>query len=248
MPPYSAYFDEPSSALPYDDDSSSSSSSNCTTVPADSVAATPMSRNKTIDGLTVVSSPAVNKQRRKRVKKSKRRSAASVRKSVSFQDYVTLRNTIHRNDYTPEEKAATWINGEEFASMKEVRKQTLKIMSRAERAGATSYKNYGDDEDFCTRGLESKTRMGSRRKKFNMLEATMAVLDEQLENDMYRQRHDDHQPQSQYNDGISLVALRKAQERLASVYIARTSHCRAEASLRGRRDEIEAQKCYHDDA
>lgn len=73
-----------------------------------------------------------------------------------------------------------------------------------------------DGNVHCFRGLETKTRDGSRRKQFNVVDAVMAVLDEQG-------MQDEH--------GVS------DPERISDVYVSCNSHCLEAAMQRGLSDE-----------
>jgi hypothetical protein len=129
-------------------------------------------------------------------------------RTVTFSEEVGVRGTINNEEYTREEKIATWLTGQEFDAMKAERRSTVKVMERINLSV--------DDGQHSFRGLEFRTREGSRRRQFNQVDATMAVMDEQ-----------DAQLQCGINDP----------ERLAHVYIICSSHCQDNAHERALNDQ-----------
>jgi hypothetical protein len=129
-------------------------------------------------------------------------------RTVTFSGEVCVRRTINNEDYTPEEKLGTWFSVQEFDEMKAERRSTVHIMERRNPSV--------DDGQHCFRGLEFRTREGSRRRQFNQVDAAMAVMDEQ-----------DAQLQSGINDA----------EKLAHVYIICSSHCQDNAHGRALNDQ-----------
>jgi hypothetical protein len=73
-----------------------------------------------------------------------------------------------------------------------------------------------NDGQHYFRGLEAKTREGSRRKQFNSIDASIAVLDEQSQQDQ--------------NGSSDLEAI-------SNVYIGCSSHCLEHAVERGAVDQ-----------
>lgn len=114
--------------------------------------------------------------------KTKQNAAQSLppqKKKVSFNRLVFVRETLHIADYAFEEKRNTWFNKTEMQNIKAGMAATLRLIVSG---------NYqGDDDNHCSRGLEFRSRAGSRKRKENKLLALDAVLGEQ---------------DNQYNDGI----------------------------------------------
>ena len=129
-------------------------------------------------------------------------------RTVTFSEEVCVRKTINNEDYAREEKLATWSTVQEFDEMKAARRSTVNIMERRNPSV--------DDGQHCFRGLEFRTREGSRRRQFNQVDAAMAVMDEQ-----------EAQLQSGINDP----------EKLAHVYIICSSHCQDNAHERALNDQ-----------
>lgn len=93
------------------------------------------------------------------------------RKRVTFEPHIQTYSTIHHSEYTPEERQKTWISDADMEVMKSERKACLRIMEK--------FNPVVDDHAFYFRGLEAKTQEGFKRKRFNFVDACMAVLDEQ---------------------------------------------------------------------
>lgn len=95
-------------------------------------------------------------------------SCSTTGSSVSFStSLVFVEPTLHLNDYTDEERSATWYNREEFMDMKMHRRRIVQLMQT------------GQAVDECTRGLENKTRDGSTIRQMDIFSSVGAVLDEQ---------------------------------------------------------------------
>lgn len=129
-------------------------------------------------------------------------------RTVTFSEEVCIRRTINNEDYTREEKLATWSTVQEVDEMKAERRSTIKIMERRNPSV--------DGGQHCFRGLEFRTREGSRRRQFNQVDAATAIMDEQ-----------EAQLQSEINDP----------EKLAHVYIICSSHCQDNAHERALNDQ-----------
>lgn len=149
-------------------------------------------------------------------------------KAVAFDNDVTIHETIHKDEYTRVEQAATWWSREEFYVIKASRKLTLKLMDQPaamdfmKHQRSSSQRNNNSD-DICFRGLESKTKAGSRRKRYNAMDGVTSVLDEQL---------------SQDQRGII------DPEQISTVYQLRTRHCVEQALKLAKQDEIDANTCW----
>jgi hypothetical protein len=121
---------------------------------------------------------------------------------------VHIWDHIHFRDFSAEEKAASWMTQEAYNVSRAERKRTVKIMERGNP--------FVNDGQHYFRGLEAKTREGSRRKQFNSIDASIAVLDEQSQQD---------QTGSSDLEAISIV------------YIGCSSHCLEHAVERGAVDQ-----------
>ncbi|KAI2489886.1 hypothetical protein MHU86_24701 [Fragilaria crotonensis] len=99
---------------------------------------------------------------------SKIKAPAVVKKSVHFNEVVSIRSTTHHNDMTSQEIAGAWFSRREMSEIKRSMAIEIKAMSSGlPFPGGT------------TRGLEFRTREGSDRRKANKLNSIHAVLDEQ---------------------------------------------------------------------
>ena len=132
-------------------------------------------------------------------------------RSVSFNPSVHVRRTICLSEYTPEEHANTWFSDVEYNVMRDERRETVLLMERGQPQINTCTNYY--------RGLEHRTREGARRRQFNQIDGTMAVLDEQ---------------DSHLSAGIS------DPEAIADVYKLCSAQCAAMAHKKALMDEREA--------
>jgi hypothetical protein len=97
-------------------------------------------------------------------------------RSVSFAPRHHFRETINREDFTADEKAAVWFCDEEYAIIK---CQVRSTVCRWEQGITLSE---GEDN---MRGLEWKTSLGMQRRFMNQTQAVKAVLDEQERQDIF---------------------------------------------------------------
>ena len=161
------------------------------------------------------------------------------KKVVKFCKIVRAKNHLHSDDYTKQERQASWYTSNEITA---IRKQTREIVYFYDH----NQNIYGNDNDTCTttttatstavstsqadhldiddmhdiRGLECRTRSGNAKRIKNHVAAMRCVLDEQD-----RQRcMDDYDPDYLsllYRDKISLlctfeaVQIGKQDEKLA---------------------------------
>jgi hypothetical protein len=93
-------------------------------------------------------------------------------RKVVFAKTVQYKEMRHINDFSQEEIEAVWMGVRDYQIIKAMVKTTVKMMMKGERIPE-------DDEDFCIRGLEFRTRAGSRIRSRNKLRARSAVLNEQ---------------------------------------------------------------------
>ena len=140
------------------------------------------------------------------------------KKSVSFFQSVYVKNSLHINDYSDREVAATWYDSHEYAAMK-VEIQDLLILLN----NKGFFKNEDIPKDIAAsiRGIEIRTPRRSRERNMNRKMATESVIYEQ-----FCQREKDV-----YDD-----------DALAKVYIAATRHCRDTAYIAAQKDMQSAQE------
>jgi hypothetical protein len=79
-----------------------------------------------------------------------------------------IQPTIHKEEYSPEEKAATWYDVKEFRSFRKERRETVKQVEQG-----------NSETDMCTRGVEALTKVGAHRRHVAITLGLSAVLDEQ---------------------------------------------------------------------
>jgi hypothetical protein len=92
-------------------------------------------------------------------------------KNVLFSSRVRIKSTLHLRDYTQEEKAATWLSVTGYADIK------ADVRFAVDHADVLVHQQ--DAISYCHRGLECRTKEGSRRRVMNKAVARNAVLDEQ---------------------------------------------------------------------
>jgi len=96
---------------------------------------------------------------------------------VSFFPEAFVRYTIHRKDYTREEKRRTWLTLDELRWMK---KSCQRLALELSETSESIDENDDDgDDDRCLRGLEGRTRQGISKRKRVRNDARKAVLWEQ---------------------------------------------------------------------
>ena len=93
------------------------------------------------------------------------------RPTVSFSKRVRVKKVRSHKHYSTEEKQLTWYSVEEYAEIKLLCIETLKLMMKDS--------SFTDNEDHCTRGLEVRTRDANKIRKDTKLQATRVVLEEQ---------------------------------------------------------------------
>ena len=131
------------------------------------------------------------------------------RKSVSFSKQLAAIQQIDSLDQiSDEERSMIWFTREEFADIKSSYQEII--------AMARNKEFVQDSDNFCTRGLECRSKAGSRRRRETQLNALFAVLCEQ---------------ERQQIEGIEQL------ESLAIVYRQFSYHSQQAATNMGRRDE-----------
>jgi hypothetical protein len=131
-------------------------------------------------------------------------------RSLSFASSLeVIQPTIHKEDYSPEEKAATWYGVKELKSFRRDRRETIKQVEEG---------NSDTDTNICTRGVEALTKVGARRRHAVITLGLSSVLDEQELQDL---------------DG------KENPDMLAHIYKLHTLRSQAAAYERGLRDQQE---------
>eukprot|EP00525_Craspedostauros_australis_P008101 CAMPEP_0198116106 /NCGR_PEP_ID=MMETSP1442-20131203/9459_1 /TAXON_ID= /ORGANISM="Craspedostauros australis, Strain CCMP3328" /LENGTH=181 /DNA_ID=CAMNT_0043773803 /DNA_START=80 /DNA_END=625 /DNA_ORIENTATION=- len=80
--------------------------------------------------------------------KANTQTRAHKRKAVSFNTAVTVKECLHKNEYSMQERSSTWFNQSENMAIKLSCKRTIKMMKQG-------VIDMGGD-DYCTRGLEKR--------------------------------------------------------------------------------------------
>jgi hypothetical protein len=133
-----------------------------------------------------------------------------LKKSVILWDIppTTVHEIKSLDDYTDEERCQTWFTREEFADIKASYRELIHRMSQRE--------NIQDTDDCSIRGLEGRSRAGSKNRQEIIVASILAVLKEQT---------------LQKSEG------RNDPETLAIAYRTHSYHSLQAASIMGRRDE-----------
>ena len=135
-----------------------------------------------------------------------------VEKFVSFSTQASMRYTMPLSSYTPAEIEGTWYSDKENSDIaRQCSKQILK-MDRGEIL---------KDKKYCSRGLESHTRTGSKIKTLHRALSIDAVLDVQGQ---------------LWDEGI-----RDEEEAIAGAYAEATASSQMWANVIGLRDQREAE-------
>jgi hypothetical protein len=129
-------------------------------------------------------------------------------RAISFSDEISIEDTIHAFDYSPEEKAATWYNAHDLKLFRRARRESVRVWQ-------SQLPFMIDTQRHCFRGLENKLPDGSRRRYINIARAVLSVMSEQDKQDI---------------DGTI------DPEMLAEVYRQTSCHCQAEAQEQGLED------------
>mmetsp|Transcript_97612 Transcript_97612/g.135678 ORF Transcript_97612/g.135678 Transcript_97612/m.135678 type:complete len:234 (-) Transcript_97612:42-743(-) len=184
--------------LPVDGDDESSSTISASTITCSS----PLHHDTTDDEVSSLSS-----------------STRSTRKGVSFKDdcIEVVNFVLHRNDFTSEEKAATWYNVDEIRSIKNGVRAAVQILTHTPNAPETS--------DYTPRGVEDRTRENAKIKRQLKIDARAAVFFEQS---------------IQEEDGFV------DDEVLADVYYDYSQSASVKAHMIALRDEKTAKSIYHE--
>jgi hypothetical protein len=102
-------------------------------------------------------------------------SPISKKKRVSFNENVRARNALHINDYSEEERHATWLNA---ADMKRIRREIRYTVQMMIMGGTI-----GGQDEYSRRGLEYMLCEAFQIRCDNRSAAVRAVLNEQYRQD-----------------------------------------------------------------
>jgi hypothetical protein len=130
------------------------------------------------------------------VAKSGSSNSKTVHRSVSFSEkaQVYFSAIIHIDDYTPTEKYNCWYRIDE---LRQIRKENMYILSLMDSISSSSL---SQQLHYCTRGLESKTRIGKRNRKHAKKASVFAVLDEQYQQQQQQQQQQQYQKRDNANN------------------------------------------------
>jgi hypothetical protein len=103
-------------------------------------------------------------------------------KSISFSENVTFREIEPLTELTKDEIRSVWYDDDEYARIKEEVTATV-----TKSADGDSIK---EEEGNCMRGLEGRTKFGSRRRKNNKAGGLEAVWSTQIA--LWKKKIDDH--------------------------------------------------------
>lgn len=134
----------------------------------------------------------------------------SKQKRVSFRNTVSARRALHLNDFTEDEYEQAYFSQEDLQRFKDDVLRTVKLMEQDTRLTDDS------NCDFCTRGVEYRTKDGNRNRLVNKVAAREAVLTVQ---------------ESQWDSGV------RDHEAIAIAYRRVSARCAQEARLRALKDQ-----------
>ena len=168
-----------------------------------------------------VRTPLPAKQQQKQQPQQQQRKRRT--RVVSFKPTVVVhKKGLHLNDYTDEEIASSWYTSEEQEEMrKDIQRAVALLNKRQLRTGTATGTTTKREErmvQYCSRGLESRTRLGAREKFGRRQVTRKAVLDAQ---DVYQGAVD-------------------KEARIAQVYSQHTKQATRAAYVRGLQDEADA--------
>ena len=135
-------------------------------------------------------------------------------KEVSFAPFVVVKEIISRKELTPAELKAAWYDVEEVSCMRGIARTEAKLVESGHLV---------QSKEVCIRGLEQRTRKGSKKKKKNRMNSYAAVFLEM-----------DYQKAEMIFDD----------EAIAEAYFKYSMPSTTAAQRVGRRDEIEAIKSW----
>lgn len=132
-------------------------------------------------------------------------------KRVRFNTQLVVRTTVHINDFSQKEIEDTWYQKADYEIMHRTSAETIKKLENGEY--------FGDTDNHCAGGLESRLRICDHRRRMRDLDSIYAVLEE-------------HQRQRYEKDANAMA--------LSAVYIQTVGSASHEAFHRGQVDTEEA--------
>ena len=152
------------------------------------------------------------------------------KKSVRFsEDLNVVVEVTHLNDLQDEDVTALWYDEYEYAMIKANRNLSIYMIE----SGKASIL---DEDNHTPRGLENRTREGSRRRNENKQNAYSAVFDEQHRQLCYQQK-------KKNDNNYTVIRPRRGDVSIASLYSKLSAaKCAREAVARALLDQKEAMK------
>jgi hypothetical protein len=89
---------------------------------------------------------------------------------IHWNHKVEKKRHIRRQDMTAAERESVWYTESDTKLILAIAKVTVKMMMRGEPC---------DDVDYCSRGLEGKTPLGSKQRQKNKMQVRKALIEEQ---------------------------------------------------------------------
>jgi hypothetical protein len=99
---------------------------------------------------------------------------------VKFNEFTTIREIQSLGEISDKELSDVWYNEDEYTEIKNHVTETMKKVSNGELLC--------DDDGWCLRGLEGRTKFGSKRRHNNKAKALEAVWSTQIA--LWKQRID----------------------------------------------------------
>jgi len=94
------------------------------------------------------------------------------KRKIRWSGHVRVQEVRHLSNISEYEKEAVWMSAIDYKMIKSMAKSTVFMIMSGEHIG-------DDDPDFCIRGLECRTRAGSKLRNANKMRNRSAVLNEQ---------------------------------------------------------------------
>jgi hypothetical protein len=117
------------------------------------------------------------------------------KRKVSFNERMKVRRHVHINDFSDDEKEASWWTSDEVNHIKANIRSTIKLLE----AGIFS-EDHHLDEGLSLRGLEAVTPEGAVLKRCNKEQAWDNVLDEQDFQLQQGEAYNEHRIYNAYKD------------------------------------------------
>ena len=199
--------------------------------------ATSMQEQSVVGECSTVTTAARTRTMTTKKRKPLSSSQAKQRKSVSFDQSVKVRKTIHILDYTDEELFACWYSNAEFDNIRQNNAVEVKFFFRMKLSSRHGEKKNDDNGDgwknlYCKRGLESFLSKSIMKRRHRAIVSREAVYDEQ------EYQWDHHQGGRESYD----VECNSSTRTIARVYEKATLKSRALARYVGLKDALEVQK------